>query len=316
MYIKKRYEVKIELVNEMLGTNPSNPSVHDQFIIERQRKLIADKSNINKQINKYLKAKDIDKEKKDSEIEGIFARIEEVIGRKLTDEEKENHLNGTLDLFKDLKESFESLNNQGTTVFFRNEAGNIAIGSHMILGFLKASGETYSRTQGAKKGQVLKTASYTQSMINQYVTVGPNLIESSKDINRDPQGNPLFNQRSLRAMTAQGPRVSLAKSEVLPAGTQFTFYITLLGGVDGKKEFFPISMENILTLMRYGADKGLGQWRNAGKGVFNILGVERVPLEEVAEISIVEHDYDLTQGDEPILDLGSGELVEQARQNN
>ena len=66
-------------------------------------------------------------------------------------------------------------------------------------------------------------------------------------------------QRPLRADTMQGPRVAIAHSETVPAGSEIEFNIKLMD-------------ESLETAVRecldYGADRGIGQWRNSGKGRF------------------------------------------------
>ena len=68
-------------------------------------------------------------------------------------------------------------------------------------------------------------------------------------------------QRPLRADTPQGPRVALAYSETVPAGTTQEFTIVLLKD----------DMEKVLReWLDYGFLHGTGQWRNSGKGRFTI----------------------------------------------
>jgi len=67
-------------------------------------------------------------------------------------------------------------------------------------------------------------------------------------------------ERPLRASTAQGDRVALARSDTCPPGTTLTFSITVLGG--------NIDSETLAEWFDYGALRGLGQWRNAGYGRF------------------------------------------------
>lgn len=64
-------------------------------------------------------------------------------------------------------------------------------------------------------------------------------------------------QRPLRAQTAQGERIALANSETVPPGTFIEFDILLLD--DGHEKL-------VLEWLNYGELKGLGQWRNSGKG--------------------------------------------------
>ena len=66
-----------------------------------------------------------------------------------------------------------------------------------------------------------------------------------------------FCERPLRAQTPMGERVSIAKSESVPAGTTAEFEIECL---DPKLE------DMVRECLDYGAKRGLGQWRNSGKG--------------------------------------------------
>ena len=66
-------------------------------------------------------------------------------------------------------------------------------------------------------------------------------------------------QRPLRADTAQGPRVALAHSETVPAGSTCEFTIQYL---------VPEDVKYIKEWLDYGELHGTGQWRNSGKGRF------------------------------------------------
>lgn len=261
------YKVKITLGRDMLATNPCDPTVLDTHILERQRKLIMEKSNLNATVNKYLNQVQITKEKGAEEVDKIFDKLEEITGYKLTSEEREQAMAGKLD---SLKETFEELDTKGTTVFFWNKEKNLpCIGDHMIYGFLKAATDAIGRTLPTKKGTVLHSASYTQSIINMHVRCAERFITSNRDIKRDAKGEPQYLQRSLRVMTAQGPRVTLAKSEVLEAGASFEFTLRVLKNS-------PMKEEHLQQLFQYGEFfAGLGQWRNAGFGQFS-YEMERV----------------------------------------
>ena len=67
-------------------------------------------------------------------------------------------------------------------------------------------------------------------------------------------------QRPLRAATPQGERVAIAHSEAIPAGATLEFEILLL--TEESHE------EAVLEWLDYGELRGLGQWRNSGKGRF------------------------------------------------
>lgn len=64
-------------------------------------------------------------------------------------------------------------------------------------------------------------------------------------------------QRPLRAQTAQGERIALANSETVPEGSTFTFDVLLMD--DGSEAI-------LKEWLDYAQFRGLGQWRNSGKG--------------------------------------------------
>lgn len=66
-------------------------------------------------------------------------------------------------------------------------------------------------------------------------------------------------QRPLRASGPSGERVALAHSETAPAGSRIEFIVELL---DDNK--WPVLKE----WLDYGKYRGIGQWRNSGKGRF------------------------------------------------
>lgn len=66
-------------------------------------------------------------------------------------------------------------------------------------------------------------------------------------------------QRPLRASTAQGERIALAHSETVQAGSEIEFTIRCL-----KDDL----VKPVKEWLDYGKYRGLGQWRNSGKGKF------------------------------------------------
>ena len=66
-------------------------------------------------------------------------------------------------------------------------------------------------------------------------------------------------QRPLRAQTAQGERVALANSETVPAGSTIEFTIQLMCDTHEKA---------VREWLDYGVFRGIGQWRNSGKGKY------------------------------------------------
>jgi hypothetical protein len=231
----------------------------DTHIINKERKMILEEGGLQKEINKYLKALQISQERGEEEVNKIIDRLEELSGVELTDEEKKLAIAGKLD---SLKDTFVSLSIKGTTIFFWDTKTNKpCIGDHMIYGFLKAAAIAISRTLPEKKGTVLNSASYTQSLINQHVRCEEQFLVFDKDIKRLENGEINCFQRSLRAMTAKGPRVSLAKSEVIEAGASVNFTLKVIKNSE-------VTQNVLEKLFSYGELSGIGQWRNAGYGQF------------------------------------------------
>ena len=135
---------------------------------------------------------------------------------------------------------------KGTTGFHRLDGKPIYY-DYMVKGFLKEAGLTFNGLRNVKN---------LRSKVENFVFVEPRQIALLV-----PEGQAMtYCERPLRAMTAQGPRTSVARSEELPAGTRLECKLKVYDG--------PISFELLQDLLSYGADKGLGQWRNGGHGRF------------------------------------------------
>jgi hypothetical protein len=132
----------------------------------------------------------------------------------------------------------------GYTGFFTKKNG-IYLYDYHIKGFLKEAGNIL------KDSLTLKNL---KSKLDNYLFVFPREIF----LQDAPDG---VLERPLRAMTMQGPRVSLAKSDYVEAGLSFEITIKVL---DHKE----ITQEVVEKLLDYGALKGLGQWRNGSWGRF------------------------------------------------
>ena len=144
----------------------------------------------------------------------------------------------------------------GYTGFFTKPEGIYLYDFH-IKGFLKEAGNVLKDSMTLTLGDTSKTGKgikNLRSKIDNYVFVFPREIR----LQERPDG---VIERPLRAMTKQGPRISLAKSDYVNAGLTFEITVKLLP----HKE---INRRVIETLLDYGALKGLGQWRNGSWGRF------------------------------------------------
>lgn len=149
---------------------------------------------------------------------------------------------------------------KGRTVFPRLEDGTPFVYDYQIKGFFKDACSMLSRLTGKDENGKKKKAVNESSKITAYKKVIDGLIfPKPRKIPVIFDGEMLDCQRPLRAQTAQGERVSLASSDEIPAGATLTFEVVCLddSNVDAVKEW-----------LDYGFLRGLGQWRNSGKGRF------------------------------------------------
>jgi len=147
----------------------------------------------------------------------------------------------------------------GSTVFHR-EAERIGIYDYQVKGFFK---DACGALRLADR-KLSKSVTAYKSRIDGLVFVRPRFIPLQL-----PDGaRPGVCERPLRAETAQGPRVSVCRSETVPAGTRLEFEVELLAKKVGKGEDAVALEELVREWLNYGALRGLGQWRNSGKGRF------------------------------------------------
>lgn len=133
------------------------------------------------------------------------------------------------------------------TVFPRNENGEPILFDYQIKGFFKDACGVLRRVPGTKSSKIKAF----KKEIDGLLFVVPRMIPLNMP---GPMGEC---QRPLRASTAQGDRVALAHSEAAPAGTTVEFEVQCM-----TKDMYELSRE----CLDYGILRGIGQWRNSGKG--------------------------------------------------
>ena len=143
----------------------------------------------------------------------------------------------------------EEVIEKGMTIFPRNSAGHPFLYDYQIKGFFKDACGMLARV---KTSESAKLKAY-KKIIDGLVFVSP------REIPLQTAGDIVTCQRPLRAQTAQGERVALAISEEAPPGTSVEFIISLLDDAHEKA---------VREWLDYGTLRGIGQWRNSGKGRF------------------------------------------------
>lgn len=146
----------------------------------------------------------------------------------------------------------EEAESRGWTGFYEDEQGRPILMDYQFKGFLKNAGNVMKGAIGVKN---------LRSHIEQTVFVNPRsivLAEKPDDVL----------ERPLRAMTMQGPRVSLVRSDMINPGREYSFELQVLEG--------SVVKEKVLRdVLSYGELSGLLQWRNGGYGRFQVNSFDK-----------------------------------------
>ena len=142
----------------------------------------------------------------------------------------------------------DAVADKGMTVFPRNENGEPVLYDYQIKGFFKDSCGVLRKVPGTKASKI---KAYKKE-IDGLLFVSPRKIPLNLN-----GGEIGVCERPLRASTAQGERIALSSSETAPAGTSIEIQIDCL-----TKDMHDLALE----CLEYGKLRGIGQWRNSGKG--------------------------------------------------
>jgi hypothetical protein len=135
------------------------------------------------------------------------------------------------------------------TIFPRNIDGNPILWDYQIKGFFKDACGMLRKVSGTTSAGIKAF----KKEIDGLVFVFPRQIQINFT------GEIGTCQRPLRASTAQGERIALANSETIPAGASVEITVKCLSDTHEKA---------VREWLDYGVLRGLGQWRNSGKGRF------------------------------------------------
>ena len=137
----------------------------------------------------------------------------------------------------------EAVEEKSMTVFPKMADGTPYLWDYQIRGFFK---EICGAMRGIPGTKSSKVKAYKKKVDN-------TIFVEPREIPLDLHGMKIADcQRPLRASTMQGERIALANSEVCPQGTTCEFDVLCM----------------LREWLEYGKYKGIGQWRNSGKGRF------------------------------------------------
>lgn len=228
----KSLVVRITLEEEMLGMSPDNPEIFSEFIAKNAP----------------------DAPSREEEMVALMNDVEP-------------------------EEAEEILIEKGTTIFPKDEDGIPILWNYQCKGFCKDVCGMLRRAEGTLSSDLAAH----KKVIDGLIFPKPRMIRLVL-----PEGGKIgYCQRPLRAQTAKGEITALVNSETVPEGTTLEVeikYYELKGkapkamkkkGKDVKEENGEPAMskskmrETIIEWLDYGELRGLGQWRNSGKGVFS-----------------------------------------------
>lgn len=140
------------------------------------------------------------------------------------------------------------------TIFPRMADGTPYMYDYQIKGMLKDSCKMLAQAgkAGYEGGKACAAIRAYKQKIDGLIFVSPRIIPY--DLHGLQMG---YCERPLRASTPMGERVSIAKSETVPEGSTINFEITCLE---------PELEKMVRECLDYGTLRGLGGWRNSGKG--------------------------------------------------
>lgn len=144
----------------------------------------------------------------------------------------------------------EAVEEKSMTVFPKMADGTPYLWDYQIRGFFK---EICGAMRGIPGTKSSKVKAYKKKVDN-------TIFVEPREIPLDLHSMKIADcQRPLRASTMQGERIALANSEVCPQGTTCEFDVLCMVDED---------VDMLREWLEYGKYKGIGQWRNSGKGRF------------------------------------------------
>lgn len=176
-----------------------------------------------------------------------------------------NYQGKPLKTMEELEEEIESCpdDEKGATGFHKDTFG-LFFYNYMILGNIKQN--IFILTcNGLGKVLAYKKA------CDLFINVSPRKVRPYRGDDEtlmQPDGSI---ERPLRAQTAKGERIVLAKSDLIEAKTRFKFEVKLLRNDRG------LDMEMLVNAIKMGKENGLGQWRGSGNyGQYRILSLKYI----------------------------------------
>ena len=255
----KYYRVEFKLATEMLGTIPG-ASIYHKHVITKAKKEIAKVNKLSGKIAKSLaKYQDVNfsEHKEIEEIKGCIRGFSQLTGKPV-DIPSDITIEDLLLLAEEAEEEYKLIagksEEQLPTRFLRDEDGWPMISTHMVLGNLKENlkicvnnGDKSILTSKVSVGEV---GALDVKAIEMF-------MRPSNDI------SPEICERPIKSDNMGKVMVAIARSEMLPVGTEFGCTLRIRS-----TSVFAVE-ENLKKCLDMGKNNGLGAWRGSGnKGAY------------------------------------------------
>jgi len=200
-------------------------------------------------------------------LEEVVIGVDKVLKAGITDvmleEEKTALMASISDVDEDEVEEEEKP--RPSTVFPRDEQGNPIMWNYQVKGMFKDVCRSLRLIKNSPESKLTSYKKRIDGLIFVYPRKIPFILPEG--------GETSWCVRTLRVSGPKGERVTVARSQQLPAGTKIRFKI---------KSLDPMLMNFVDSWLDYGIDRGLGQWRNSGMGTYtwrDLLGGEEEEME-------------------------------------
>lgn len=257
----KTYNVRIELIEDLLGTVPKNKEVYASFIAtkasEHAAKAEREQSKVEKRegsVEKALPTAEVAEPPEQFGFDDGKPRDAASLEERAVEE---------VDAIKEMEE-------RGWTGFHEDAEGPFLF-DYALKGYLSEAARMI-RERGETK--------QIQDKVKRFLFVKPRRVrlpkpEKVEDFGDRPMlivtDKGIVCERPLRAQTAQGPRVTVVRSDVILAGAVIDFRLVLLAEKGGGNSITKTILTDVLS---YGQFCGLGQWRSGGWGRFELRELE------------------------------------------
>lgn len=281
------YQVSFLLKTPQLGT-ASQTSIYKVHVIEKAKKEIAKanklKGKMTKALDKY-KGSEITPDKELRELQGVMRTYMQALGKSLdVPETVEEILESVKTLEDEWSEKLKKRDVMDATVFLRGKDGKPIIGTHMILGNLKANIKILvnngDKSILTSKVSVGETFALDVKSIDQFMVPSNDIVraKSKADFKALEEALPVMGtgkwvyeeetgrvliERPILFNRMGKTETAIAVSEALPVGTEFSTILRVRKGS-------PINEEALNKLLDLGKSQGFGTWRGSGgAGAFN-----------------------------------------------